>query len=111
MTWRERLREEIARRGMTEKGYAKSIGLHPTTLSQYLTGERMPKADFFLKVRASGVSTDYLFAGEGSPDADAALVNEPMATYNAASINELLDTLERLIARLRPKPDRPASGG
>lgn len=104
MDWRERLRTEIKRRGLTERDYAKTVGLHPSNLSQYLTGERTPKADFFRSVRFSGISLDWLFTGEGNPDADAD--REPSTESDA---ERLISELKEVMAKY--KPDASPSGG
>ena len=102
MTWTLRLKSHIKARGLTQLEFAKLVKVDDGVLNLYLNGGRIPKADFFERLRFSGVSLDWLFTGEGSPDADLDAVREPPSPYNADDVAALLNTIDELLKRLRP---------
>lgn len=54
--------------GMTQEEFGKTVGVTKTTYSNYETGERAPKSDFWIKVaQVYGVSIDYLMGYTDDP--------------------------------------------
>ena len=66
MTFGEKLSELLEERGMTQKEFAKTLNIAPTTLNGYIRDKRQP--DFELIKRMSSalhVSVDLLLGGDG----------------------------------------------
>lgn len=66
MTFGEKLSELLEERSMTQKEFAKTLNIAPTTLNGYIKDKRQP--DFELVKRISSalsVSVDLLLGGEG----------------------------------------------
>lgn len=84
-----RLAELIKERGMTQKEFARELNLAPTTLNNYVKGQREPDLDTIGKFcDFLGCTADYLMGRSSSPvaivsDEEAAL----LAAYHAADQN------------------------
>lgn len=60
-----RLRHSREHAGLQQNGVAKKIGVHPSTLNKYESGEREPNADILAQLAALyGVTLDYLITGK-----------------------------------------------
>lgn len=58
---KERLREEIARSGMTKAEIAKKVGVSPEMITQYCTTGKLPRLDTFAALcEALDVSANYI---------------------------------------------------
>lgn len=61
----KRLKEQLNKKGMTQKELAEKIGTTEASVSRYVSGQRIPKASVVFKIAtAIGVSTDYLLGME-----------------------------------------------
>lgn len=59
------LKEQLKKKGMTQKELAERIDTTEVSVSRYVSGQRIPKATVLLKIAtALGVSTDYLLGAE-----------------------------------------------
>jgi len=66
------LKEQIKKKGMTQKELAERIDITEASVSRYVSGQRIPKATVLLKIAtALGVSTDYLLGVEEKDDDNA----------------------------------------
>lgn len=60
----ERLKEERRRLGMSKVEFAKRVGVHRNTQTNYESGEREPDADYLEAAEKLGVSLSYILDGE-----------------------------------------------
>ena len=75
----ERIRAERARRGISLRSLARSVGLSPSLISQIETGKCRPSVSTLYAITtALGVSVEDVFEDPGAPDGKAA-VGEPAA--------------------------------
>lgn len=66
--YRDRVTEQLDQRGLTQYWLANQIGITETTMSRYLTGKRVPKANVILATaKALKVTTDYLIGLSDDP--------------------------------------------
>ena len=63
--FRKRLKKELETRRITQRYLAQITGLTEVSISRYITGDRVPKANVLLKIcKALHVSPDYLLGWE-----------------------------------------------
>lgn len=98
-------RIKLVRNGRSQEEFARSIGVHKNTLSNYETGNRVPDALVLLQIwkEASDVNPGWLLTGQGDPGIAAGGVREGRASYSYdahGNINEtvLTQTLQRVYA-------------
>ncbi|MBD5080771.1 MAG: helix-turn-helix transcriptional regulator [Ruminococcaceae bacterium] len=66
MTFGEKLSELLEERNMTQKEFAKTLNIAPTTLNGYIKDKRQPDFELVKKIASAlSVSVDLLLGGEG----------------------------------------------
>ena len=61
--------EALRRKNMTQSELAETVGTTEVTMSRYISGARIPKADILAEIaKGLGTTTDYLLGNEGKPD-------------------------------------------
>ena len=66
MTFGEKLSELLEERNMTQKEFAKTLNIAPTTLNGYIKNKRQPDFELVKKIASAlSVSVDLLLGGEG----------------------------------------------
>lgn len=86
------LRESL---GMTQAEFGKSIGLAKSTYSNYETGEREPKSDFWMNIAQQyGVTIDYLMGFSDEPQQYAENKKAPPLSDGARKIANDYDRLD-----------------
>lgn len=94
----ERLKEERRRLGMSKVEFAKRVGVHRNTQTNYESGEREPDADYLEAAEKLGVSLSYILDGErvdGLPRFAAHLAHQiflksaPLCSIDAVAMEEL----------------------
>ena len=70
MALKDRLEKIIKAIGMTKKDFAVECGVSRAQLFNYLKGQQVPTATFFvnLKKKYNWINLDWLITGEGEPD-------------------------------------------
>ena len=86
------LRESL---GMTQAEFGKSLGLAKSTYSNYETGERKPKSDFWVNIATKyNVTIDYLMGFSNAPDAYADNRSTPALSTGALRLAKDYDSLD-----------------
>ena len=81
---------------MTQKEFAKSLGIGYTTYNGYESGAREPKSDFWIKVATTyGVTIDYLMGYSNDPTQ-----KSPSAEESAPGDQVTLEESNRLLVAL-----------
>lgn len=81
---------------MTQKEFAKSLGIGYTTYNGYESGAREPKSDFWIKVATTyGVTIDYLMGYSNDPTQ-----KSPSAEESAPGDRVTLEESNRLLVAL-----------
>lgn len=66
MTFGEKLSELLEERNMTQKEFAKTLNIAPTTLNGYIKDKRQPDFELVRRIASElNVSVDLLLGGEG----------------------------------------------
>lgn len=66
MTFGEKLYELLEERHITQKEFAKTLNIAPTTLNGYIKDKRQPDFELIKRIaRALNVSVDFLLGGNG----------------------------------------------
>ena len=66
MTFGEKLSELLEERNMTQKEFAKTLNIAPTTLNGYIKDKRQPDFELIRRIASAlSVSVDLLLGGEG----------------------------------------------
>lgn len=89
----ERLKELRQINRLTQKDVAERLGLSPSIISGYETGERTPSVEIILSLSyLYKCSTDYLLGKESMPP-EAVLCTKGLSTEQIHALDVLLDTM------------------
>ena len=111
----ERISEVLSKKGITQKELADKAGITQVSLSRYLNGERVPKANILVQIsNALGVSCDYLVGiqrKENTEDENIMklIINTELGGFNftlsKTSVIYLLNLAQKLEDEGDPKSD------
>lgn len=82
MVWRmnsigQKIEELLEEQNMSQRELSKKVGITEATMSRYINGLRVPKADILSKIaNALNVTTDYLFGQSVVPKEDQEIVRK-----------------------------------
>ena len=92
------IKRALERQGISQRQFAKNIGITECSLSRYINDTRVPKATMLAKIADTlGVTTDQLISGEENPFD---LMRLRISKYNYSRL------LDEMIQTLNDKEDR-----
>lgn len=104
----ERIKSIRLNEGLSQIDMAKKLGIASSTYQYYERGERIPPADFIVKlITMHGVDCEWLLLGEGV--AVSSVAQQPLG-MNLDFMKEVIEVLERELEKKRAKlkPDKKA---